>query len=362
MDRMVIRIPSTWLTEYSRLLWRRMGSSFIALSKRREQLLTKCSMRGLLISIISTLALLFMTEGASGAVVVVPGADDWLFYAQEFDNLCQSKITMPEIVERLQRFADVVKNSGRKIAIAVGPNKSAIYPEKLGPAQPRFACADHIRQQLRSLLGAQHSFPFLDVYSALLQAKSSGALLWYPNDVHWQPGAAMIMAEMLIKDIDPALWNPADVRSLPPQAHVGDLGRLVGDTAPRLYPSVTLTRLGIEVRQLNDPPTGIDARAWRHYETTRGPNAARVDGRLFVLHDSLALPALPWLAQFFQESRFVARYGDVAELSPDMMAGFIAPADVVMLEIAEQALPTFADHFSDSFLETMAQTLGHSHQ
>jgi hypothetical protein len=325
----------------------------------RESPLKIYSTRRLLILLVSALGLSLLTEGAAGDVVVVKGADEWLFYANEFDNLCHSKMTMSEIVQRLQRFADIIQHSGRKIAIVVGPNKSVIYPEKLGPAQPQFACADQARQQLRALLAAQQSFPFLDVYSALLQAKSAGPLLWYPNDVHWQPRSAMIMTGMLINAIDPGLWNPADVHDLPPQSHIGDLGRRIGDTTPRYYPSVTLARPGIQVQRLNDPPAGIEALAWQHFETIRGSHAARVDGRLLDLHDSLTLPAIPWLSQFFQESRF-ARWADMTLFSPDILANYVASSDVVMLEVAEQALPLFAEHLSDSFLETMARTLERS--
>jgi SGNH hydrolase-like domain, acetyltransferase AlgX len=290
-------------------------------------------------------------------VEVIRGEDGWLFHGLEFESLCHSKIPMTEIVRRLVRFASIVEHSGRKVAIVVTFNKSAIYPERLGPATPLYPCANAKRQELRAALAAQNTFPFLDLYSALMAAKPNSPPLWYPNDMHWQPRGMTILTKLLIENIAPGLWDQSDIHLTTTKPHVGDLGRMIGDTKPIELPTEVVGRPSIKTSLVGDVPAGVDGRAWQHYEAvqTAAGGPVPLAGNLFMIHDSLGSP---WVAQFFRSTTF-ARWAEIisGSIPPQFIADAIAASDVVVFEAAEQTLPYLSRMLSDSLFEKMEATL-----
>ncbi len=169
-------------------------------------------------------ALLQAAEKAQGdGKMVIPGTDEWLFFAPELRHLGAgpfwgerarnvSRATNADWADPLPAILDFhqqLRQAGIELLIVPVPAKAAIYPEKLPdalrPNQPeRRVDPDH--ERFYALLREQ-GVQVLDLVPLLRSAKEKPhGPLYCRQDTHWSGAACVLVAEALAKHVREQPW------------------------------------------------------------------------------------------------------------------------------------------------------------
>jgi alginate O-acetyltransferase complex protein AlgJ len=253
---------------------------------------------------------------ASAAQVLV-GRDGWLFLQGEQDRSCQPFMAFGEALGRWEELAAQIRADGRRVVLAVPPDKGSVYPEQL-PDFPGEACAAAGKRRLWSLLsGAEAGTPQRVVAlrdDLLAQKPSAGDDLYARKDSHWTTFGSLALVRALVGELGDAGGATPEIRLRPDE--IVDPGRAeyTGD----------LTAL------LGAPETDTQARR----EIRRAAQAPRIPGRTVLVGDSYSEAPLPQLTPYFDDLRVLSWVNTPAA----QMADEIEQADTVVLETVEREL------------------------
>lgn len=264
-----------------------------------------------------------MSSAAAGSLLdVIEGSDGWLFL-RRYDTLHVlelqadlsgwSQTHLPSMVAQIAARHTRLAARGVLYVLAIAPEKSSIYPEKL-PGEYRLASPTLAELLTRAC--RQAGVEAVDLTSVLRMAK--GAMdLYFPVDSHWTYYGAYIayrsIVEAVRKRLEISVVQPDQILYHDKEGF-GDLGVHMRPERRGLLQQATLSSaLEPDIRAYDDRE-----RAYASYSCQGGR------GKALVLRDSFATFMSPYLARSFSESTFVAPplalYEDmIDDLAPDVV-------------------------------------------
>jgi len=157
---------------------------------------------------------------------VVSGNDGWLFYKPQFaKNLCDEKLAM-NAVDSIDAMNDIADGADINLIVAVSPDKSSVYPERLGlRAGIASKCKVKATAFWRKYAVQIHS-RIID-HLAAIRTADDDVLKYYKEDTHWNDYGRAIALRQLTQKVmgtDPGLPK---INAGIPKHHYGDLARML---------------------------------------------------------------------------------------------------------------------------------------
>ncbi len=263
---------------------------------------------------------------------VIRGVDDWLFYRDDLVALCP--VGAAELVTRLDAAAAAFAAAGQEFRFIIAPDKHVYYGDRRRPDDGIPApCTDAARPSVRAALATRGAFA-VDGWSAVDSARAAlpGTELYFRQDSHWVPVAALMAIRDLMLSLDPALWSEADVVAGEPRAFQMDLAQILG--VPRTEAALDpLVRPGVQLRTTAvEPPAGLHLPYPIQQISAQGDRRL-LGGRTVVVYDSYFGRATNKLAAFFADSTWI--HIDDLKQSPDLVRQ-LGPFDRVIYEEVER--------------------------
>ncbi|HUW00942.1 MAG TPA: hypothetical protein VMW08_01195 [Acidimicrobiales bacterium] len=180
--------------------------------------------------------------GESNNSNVLVGSDGWLFWKPYVDFSCDDidAISVPDI-------AEPTPGSVRYLTL---PTKSSLYGDLL-PDGTVPACAAVARQDRHERF--EDDRLGLDPAHVLDEVLADGATadLFYRADTHWTPLARVLVAERLIDELQPGLWDADAVQPNDGEPFEQGLAAAIGLDRTITEPGYTIERGG-ELRVIRD--------------------------------------------------------------------------------------------------------------
>jgi hypothetical protein len=273
--------------------------------------------------------------GGSSNPEVIRGTGDWLFSRAELAPHCS--FSAEQLAGQLGRAAASFGGAEQTFRALVVPDKHVIYPDRLrsdlGLAP---ACTESRRATLRAWL-ASHPTIGVDGWTPLLGARAaegSSEGLYYPQDSHWTPAGAVAGIRELVRSLDPALWDDAEVVVDGTMRRDQELARQMGISSPIDVPRLR-TRPGMTVKRTTILVAEKLAGAAAIYEY-RTSGAQRVlPGRTAIVYDSFFGITMPLVAPFFADSVWI----HTSDLGGNpQLARELGPFDRVIYERVERGI------------------------
>jgi alginate O-acetyltransferase complex protein AlgJ len=182
-------------------------------------------LREFCVTLLNTLSYVAFNEARKGAII---GQDGWIYTDEEFVWNSESAATVESHLAGIIEVEKSLASRGIRLAVALLPQKSTIYPEHLGAVR-----VPGEQQQLygyvRRRLSESTDIILPDIKAALLGGKSSHDM-FLRIDTHWTVNGAGVAANAVAASIPVELHgvNAAFKRvAMPPDAHKGDLLKFV---------------------------------------------------------------------------------------------------------------------------------------
>jgi len=156
------------------------------------------------------------------------GSDGWLFLRDDFEVPCYPVESIQAAVDEIALLDRVLALADKRLLFIVAPDKSAIYPDRLGDLAADTACARANRETFRDLLAASGITGYLDTWSILEEAAAGPQPAYHRLDTHWNDLGAGAVAAAAVEHFAPGLWDPGDFTLMGSETRIGDLGRLMG--------------------------------------------------------------------------------------------------------------------------------------
>ncbi len=292
--------------------------------------------------------------GADGVVypsapTVVRGVDGHLFYGPDYDVACAYGSRFVVVMERLARFARIIRASGREVVWTMGLNKSTVLPELLDPATlPHGECDRVGFARQRKAVAAYADPGYLDLVAPLAASRRQ---VYFRTDAHWNTVGAAVYAKALATRLDPRLGRLQHYR-YGTETRVGSLTELIGDGTAEVSPTASpATRVAVRTARGSEPWSGYPALTFDHSWTTR-PAGRTYPGRTLLLGDSFMMFALENLRPLFRHGHWLWMF----KTTPDDMIRAITRSDTVVME-TYQDFALFTPLASRSFLSALRKAL-----
>ena len=257
---------------------------------------------------------------------VLVGVDDWYYLQGDTDRACSPFMDWDDAVARWERLGALVRRSGRKVVVAIAPDKSTIYPEHLPSPFTNEDCAAKGRDTLWSTLEAAREPSLLPLRAPLVAAKGEFDMpVFFRTDSHWNSAGSAVFVREVIDRVGSAPLPESAIVVTGEAPMTGDLGNLLGTP-------IEETAISVEVR------------------ATR----KLLPGRVAFVHDSFGMgPLGPMQAQ--AGSLTTALWaGD----TPARIAEVIAANDTIVLETVEREVTFRADAvLTDEFFTLLEREL-----
>lgn len=303
-------------------------------------------------------------EGAQQpADQVIEGREGWLYFFDDFRRACRPEVPLAEVLDGVRRMDRTLQASGRRLVLAVPPDKSTVDPEFLPDRYVDDECSVPAKDERWKQLDALDTGGWVDLRGPLQEQKTrTGLPAYLPTDTHWTDLSASLFAQRLAAELDPALATgttvlPDGTRSYP----TGDLSAIAQNPKAFTEPGYRVQRDGVTSRTTPEVlRKGYELSRVR--STTTG--APLFTPRTVLVGDSFSQRSLPKLAPYFAD---LLR---VPELTKAIAAGYlpgaeqrllqeIVASDVVVVELVER---TFAgakagSPFTPAFQDRLAQAL-----
>ena len=239
----------------------------------------------------------------------------------------------------LRREAAKFAAAGQVFRFVGVPDKHAIYPEQLAANPFPPACSETGRAAIRetiAALGPQavDGWTVLDDARAAATRPTDETSLYFRQDSHWTPRGATAAIGALVRSIDPALWNDADVVETGTVSESMDLPRLMGIRRNERVTNVRI-RPGVKLSQ-QDVPVPVEIQNARSvFRVTASGDRPTLPGRTLVIYDSFFGIDVDLVAPFFADTTWV-HVGDA--LHHPELAGLLGPFDTVIFDRVERGL------------------------
>ncbi len=282
---------------------------------------------------------------------VVAGSGDALFLAGELENACRGGVGPRQAVAMWDTFLRLIRDSGRKVAFIVAPDKSTVWADRLPAGALRPPCAAN-REQLWQAARAAQLPGWVDARRSLEQRGDGVEPIYFERDSHWTPYGAAIALEGVLTTLDKARWGSVQPERGRERAFTMELPRLLGRHTTEVVPTYWLddpnARQGT---QLARDPDGVG----RWSSPVPAPDAGGPPTRALLIHDSFGNRLIPDLARFFPELH-TAHWAEGVTMAT--MWREIAAADVVIVETVEREAYFRPDNWcNDHALEELRQVL-----
>ncbi|WP_442756452.1 alginate O-acetyltransferase AlgX-related protein [Methylocystis sp. JAN1] len=291
-----------------------------------------------------------MSFAPAGSLLdVIEGGDNWLFL-RRYENLhvldlqtdlsSWSQTHLPILTAQFAGRHAKLAARGISYVVAIAPEKSSIYPEKL-PSEYRLASPT--LAELLTTACRQAGVEAVDLTSALRLAK--GAMdLYFRVDSHWTYYGAYIayrsIIEAIQKRVDVSVVQPHQILYHDKEGF-GDLGVHMRPERRGLLQQVTLSsEVEAQIKAYDDRE-----RAYASYTCQDGRSKA------VILRDSFATFMSPYLARSFSTSTFVS---PPLALHEDMIEDL--EPDVVIHLYSERALLYYPEGLADWDARSWRQT------
>ncbi len=245
---------------------------------------------------------------------IVSGEGDWLFFRLEFGGgRCLDEAEVAASLRRLAVLVDIGRAAGIDMFIAMSPDKSTIYPEKLSRSvRGYWRCRTENIAETRRLMKLwapmliDHAEPFLAE-----KARHPGVALYFTTDTHWSPYGGALALRQLLARIFPGAAMP------PP--------RLSGETAARAT-DLRIMLLSSEQEEfaLLDPAPEAELKT-----LNRDPAGYRT----IVIGDSFYATLRYRFEEIFPNGKMIEVRSDDTGVGPD-----VATADRLVLSRVERSL------------------------
>ncbi|MBL4699367.1 MAG: hypothetical protein JKX70_11090 [Phycisphaerales bacterium] len=285
---------------------------------------------------------------------VALGVDDWLFLrhslAKDQGSLDETELAIAVIEEFYSN-----KTFKAELFVLVSPDKTAIYPEKLGDeSRSEYETTLQQRAVLHDWFADSKLSNILDIWTPMLELKSQSADPVYEvGGSHFNSDGAMVMARVMIDAIDPTLWIDDDIINVWTRTQMPELAKMGG------FWDRTETSTRTQIKR----PTVISTARWINHQSvvpntkvpdgkgsdqisvrvTNTSDAARlIPGKALIIHDSAIGNYLrPTLIEFFADVEFM-HFND---LTPESLRDALNAYDLVYFESVERHFVKRAIHF-----------------
>lgn len=260
---------------------------------------------------------LFRDAKGTGAVTVLAGKGDWLFFAEPRtvnDYIGAIPFTAAELESwrtLLTGRRDWLRERGIRYLLVIPADKQSVYPEylpdwlssRIGPPQRLDQLLDHMRKH--------GDVPILDLRATMLEAKKLGEIYLH-TDTHWNALGAFAAYRRIVQEVS-ALGLPSTPLDSDAFDHTvaatgptGDLAEMLGQAGlllerntPKISLKPSLPRAAIRMEPDLIPrkwPPGTEPRV------TENPSAK---GKMVMFHDSYAQHLFQFLGQNYGRIVFV---------------------------------------------------------
>lgn len=238
--------------------------------------------------------------GGSATPRVLEGNEGYLFLKDAFDAACNGHGTPESVSENVKRFADIIQRSGRKIVVAIAPDKSSVLVEKLPKTHAQFECHQSHQDKMWQSLAEKEIPGYVDLRSALREeAVVNRRPLYFRQDSHWNQEGSLIAVKQLVEKFQPGIWDENAVVFNGITSYLGDLEGMRGGSKTDETPSFGVSRRQIEVvtsqYDLNYPP------GYRRLSEMKGPSGSLIEGETAVMFDSFGMAAIEQIVPYFRK-------------------------------------------------------------
>ena len=267
---------------------------------------------------------------ADDGFTVIEGRDGHLFLDLEFENLCAWKGARFEAaLQRLDKLADLITRSGRRVVFTVAPGKTTIERAAVVWREvPRRRCArTGLREQLK-VLDRFASPAYVPLRRAI---ERDDRQTYWRTDGHWTTVGATHWTHALARHLDPRLARRQHY-SFGTSTAVGYLNTIRGVSVPETIPTAVYDG-SVRVRTAKDSVDDLgatDSYPVDHSWVSR-PRAETWPGHTLLVGDSFTLLALDQLRPLFARGRYLWT-GNVPEQT---IADAVAESDTVVLELVQ---------------------------
>jgi alginate O-acetyltransferase complex protein AlgJ len=267
---------------------------------------------------------------------VLEGKDGWLYFGPDTSNPCQATRSVPDVLDRINRLARAVEDSGRTFVVTVAPDKSTMYPDALPETYLGKDCSTERRTEFWQALKSSPPTGYLDVRGPLeTEQHATGDPIYRPTDTHWGPRGAAVYVQQLASRLDPALMQGTEFVETGPTSEPGDLSAMIGLPHDDAVMGVALSREGVtpvgrESLDVPEMPSSPET------FTNRTSGAPLFQPRTLLLGDSFTNASKAMVGQFF--SSLTLLQNETAGADPQAVADAMSESDVVVYEIVERTI------------------------
>ena len=224
---------------------------------------------------------------------VVAGKDRWLYYGGDFQNACSPKEPVKATVDRLERVAQLLRDSGREVAVVVAPDKSTVVDEQLPDRYIGRLCSTERKSAFWQEYDRRGG-DLLDVRSGLERVMGQEGTAYLQSDSHWTPRGGLVFAQRIVSHLDPDAWRADDLEPSGTFRKTGDLGPLLLEERTDAVPNV------VRAKGWSKPTFQKTGRYDVRYRQPTARETGLVRGRTALIGDSFTFTSreqwLPWFA------------------------------------------------------------------
>ena len=241
-----------------------------------------------------------------GNAEIAMGSDGWLFLMEDVPD-SRSPHDVDVMVKRAQKIARAVIASGRRFYLMPIPDKSSVYPDKIGVLM-RWADDRRLREQSWTAMEAGFSAPefkacYLPLWNAFTEVKkhAKGPLYW-GADTHWNSDGMVVPLPLLLDRVQPGVWKAQAILPDGTEEHGGDLAQsYLIQSVVSVGPKYKIARQAPSLVEDLRLPNNGGAHLARYHST----DPLCVKGRTLVITDSFLEGALALYAPWFEDVTFV---------------------------------------------------------
>lgn len=272
---------------------------------------------------------------------VLAGKEGWLFFGSDVEAPCKPQEDMATIMEGFQKLSDAATQSGRKLVIAIAPDKSSAHPELMPDTFAGKACMHKQKTAFWKATKALTGVTLLDPKVALADfEKSTGRSAWRKLDTHWNAEGAAVFAQEIASTLDPKLLEDTTVMPGPTVQSPGDLATILGDPKSEPTVSITVDRPGVQLRFGGKAisPAQVPEVGYSPITVTgKSTKAQLYQPKTVLLGDSFFDASRSELTPFFSSLTYIHNMSGDIPGSTDALSEQLATSDTVIYELVERA-------------------------
>ena len=238
--------------------------------------------------------------GGAATPQVLEGSDGFLFLKDAFDAACNPHGTPTSVSANLERFADIIQRSGRKIVITVAPDKSSVLTDKLPSDHPQSECHRLHQDQIWKSLKEADIPGYIDLRETFRDAVvETRRPLFLRQDSHWSSDGSLVALKQVVEKFKNGVWRDSDIAYNGEIDYTGDLEAMRGGTKVDQSPFFSINRPTIKVvqEQYDEayPP------GYRRLSEMSGPDGSLIEGNTLMLFDSFGMAAIEQVVPYFKK-------------------------------------------------------------